>query len=111
MSGNTVARADLVETLSEETGLSRNSCSDLLDGMLAEIGACLDAGEPVKITNFGTLAVRRRPPRVGRNFLTGEPVAVASRLAVFFRASRRLRHYANHPEDLPKPSRRQLELF
>ncbi len=111
MSGKTVSRADLVDAMCEKTGLSRSSCSSLLDGVLAEIAGCLNAGDPVKITNFGTFSVRRRSQRMGRNFQTGEPVAVDSRRAVVFRASRKLRHYSNHPEDLPRRPKRQLELF
>ena len=111
MPEKTIARANLVDTLSEEIGLSRRVCSALLDDVLAEVAACLNAGDPVKIANFGTLTVRRRSQRVGRNFQTGEPVAVEARRVVVLRPARKLRHYSNHPEDIPKRPKRQLELF
>lgn len=111
MSGKIVGRADLVEVLSEETGFSRSMCSSLLDGVLVEIAACLNTGDQAKIANFGTLTVRRRSQRVGRNFQTGEPVAVEARRVVVLRPARKLRHYSNHPEDIPKRPKRQLELF
>jgi integration host factor subunit alpha len=107
----TVTRADLVEALSREVELRASVCADLLEDVLDLIAERLAAGEPVGIVNFGSFSVRHKGARMGRNPKTGEPAPIAPRRVVVFHAARKFRHYANHPEDLPRRARRQLELF
>ena len=111
MSTATVTRADLVEAVSRALGLRRRDCASLLEDTLEVIANRPAAGEGVTIMNFGAFSVRRTGPRLGRNPRTGEMVPIAARRIVRFRAARRLRHYANHPEDVPRRPKRQLELF
>ena len=107
----TVTRADLVEALSQEVDLKSSVCADLLEDVLDLIAERLTAGDPVGIVNFGSFTVRHKGARMGRNPKTGAPAPIAPRRVVVFRPARKFRHYANHPEDLPRRARRQLELF
>ena len=107
----TVTRADLVEALSREVDLKASVCAGLLEDVLALVAERLTVGEPVGIVNFGSFTVRRKGARMGRNPKTGEAVPIAPRRVVVFRPARKFRHYTNHPEDLPRRARRQLELF
>lgn len=111
LSSTTVTRAELIETLCQEVGLRRNVCASLLEDALELIANRLTAGETVRIINFGTFSVRQKGERMGRNPKTGEEAPIASRRVIVFRPAQKLRHYANHPEDLPRRPRRQLELF
>jgi len=111
MPGKNVARTDLVDTLSEDLFLPRAACSDVLECLLDEMAACLSNGGEVKIVNFGTFSARLKAARVGRNFHTDQAMVIEPRRDVVFRASRKLRHYSNHPEDIPRRPKRQLELF
>ena len=111
LSKTAVTRADLIEAMCLDVGLGRKACSSLLEELLELIADRLSADDTVKITNFGTFTVRRKSERMGRNPKSGEEVPIASRRVVSFRPARKLRHYANHPEDLPHRPRRQLELF
>ncbi len=111
MSTTTVTRADLVEAVSRALGLRRRDCASLLEDTLEVIADRLVAGEGVTITNFGTFSIRRAGARLGRNPRTREAVPIAARRVVRFRPARILRHYANHPEDVPHRPRRQLDLF
>lgn len=111
MSDKTVTRADLVETLFEEVGLSRSECARLLDDVLNQIADCLAGGENVKYYNFGGFSVRRKGLRMGRNPRTGEEIPIPPRNVVVFRPSRNLRKWVNHPHQMPRWPRRQLDLF
>ena len=111
MSGKTITRADLVEVLREEVDLSRKECAALLESVLDEIAICLIEDDPVKISNFGSFIVRQKGERMGRNPITGEPYPIAPRKVIVFRPSQKLKKWINHPEDRPRRSRRQMELF
>jgi integration host factor subunit alpha len=50
----TLTRADLTESVYRNIGLSRNESSDLVEAVLEEICSCLEAGEEVKLSSFGT---------------------------------------------------------
>lgn len=95
MSENTVTRADLSEAVYEEVGLSRNESADLVESVLDEISDALVRGEPVKISSFGSFAVRQKGQRVGRNPKTGEEVPILPRKVLVFRASHVLKDHIN----------------
>ena len=63
--GNTVTRAQLTEAIYQEVGLSRNESSDLVESILGEVSNALARGEMVKISSFGSFAVRQKGRRIG----------------------------------------------
>ena len=87
MAGNTVTRSDLSEAVYREIGLSRNESSEMVETILERISASLVAGENVKISSFGTFAVREKGARMGRNPKTGEEVPIEPRRVLVFRPS------------------------
>ncbi len=111
MSSKTITRADLVEILREEVGLTRKECAALLNGVLDEIAHCLTEDDAVKISAFGSFIVRQKSERMGRNPKTGEPYPITPRKVIVFRPSQKLKHWINHPEDKPRRPKRQLELL
>ena len=111
MATNTVTRTDLVEVICEEVGLPRNECADLLEDVLKMIAYHLVEGEPVKVSNFGSFSVRHKGERRGRNPRTGEEYPISPRKVIVFRPSMKFKHWVNHPEDLPRRPRRQMDLF
>jgi integration host factor subunit alpha len=95
MSNDTVTRADLSEAVYQEVGLSRNESATLVESVLDEISDALVRGEPVKISSFGSFAVRQKGQRVGRNPKTGEEVPILPRKVLVFRASHVLKNRIN----------------
>lgn len=95
MAGQTVTRAQLAEAVYQEVGLSRTECSDLVEAVLGEVASALERGETVKISSFGTFAVRQKGQRVGRNPKTGQEVPIAPRKVLVFRASHVLKGNIN----------------
>ena len=91
MAGETLTRADLAEVVYEEVGLSRNESSELVESILSMISDSLVAGESVKISSFGTFAVRQKSERIGRNPKTGDEVPISPRRVLTFKASQILK--------------------
>ena len=95
MPGQTVTRADLSEAVYQEVGLSRNESADLVESVLNEVSEALVRGEMVKISSFGSFAVRQKGRRIGRNPKTGEEVPILPRRVLVFRASHVLKNRIN----------------
>lgn len=95
MAGNTITRAHLSESVYQEVGLSRNESADLVESVLKELADTLTRGEPVKISSFGSFAVRQKGERLGRNPKTGEEVPIKPRRVLVFRASNVLKNRIN----------------
>ena len=83
----TLTRQHLAESVYAQVGLSRNESADLVDRVLEEVAARLVRGETVKLSSFGTFAVRAKGGRMGRNPKTGEEVPINPRRVLVFRAS------------------------
>jgi integration host factor subunit alpha len=60
MADRTLTRADLCEAVYKETGLSRIESASLVETVLKEITDCLERGETVKLSSFGTFVVRKK---------------------------------------------------
>src|ERR1700736_5519772 len=95
MAGQTVTRAQLSEAVYQEVGLSRNEAAELVETVLNEIADALARGEMVKISSFGSFAVRKKGKRIGRNPKTGEEVPINPRRVLVFRASHVLKDHIN----------------
>jgi integration host factor subunit alpha len=93
---NTVTRAQLAEAVYANVGLSRNESAALLETVLERMSAALEAGEPVKISAFGTFLVRQKGQRVGRNPKTGIEVPILPRKVLSFRPSQVLKARINN---------------
>ena len=105
MAGETVTRARLSDAVYQEVGLSRNESAELVGSVIAEISGALARGEMVKISSFGSFAVRQKGKRVGRNPKTGEEVPINPRRVLVFRASHALKHQINNGLTEPATSR------
>jgi len=91
----TVTRAQLSEEVYRKVGLSRVESAELVESVIAEISGALERGEMVKISSFGSFAVRQKGKRVGRNPKTGQEVPISPRRVLVFRASHALKDQIN----------------
>ena len=87
----TVTRADLAQAVAEEAGLTLRDARKMVDTVIEEMAARLEAGEEVKITGFGSFNLRDKGERLGRNPRTLEAAPIAPRRVVTFRASQLLK--------------------
>ena len=88
----TLTRADLYEAVYQKVGLSRSESSQLVETVLGEICDAAVRGESIKLSSFGTFAVRTKNERVGRNPKTGEEVPITPRRVMVFKPSNILKN-------------------
>lgn len=60
----------------------------ILDAMIAT----LVRGRRIEIRGFGSFGINHRPPRIGRNPMTGEKVPVPEKFVPHFKAGKELRY-------------------
>lgn len=90
-----MTRAHLVERVHENTGYSMKECARIVELALEIIKESLERGENVKISGFGSFAVRNKEARRGRNPQTGEELEITPRKVVSFKASTVLKKKMN----------------
>lgn len=96
MSEQTLTRADLAEAVYEKVGLSRSECGKLVEQILDEMSDSLVKGGSLKLSSFGSFAVRQKNERIGRNPKTGVEVPITPRKVVVFKASHVLKDKINN---------------
>ncbi len=96
MGARTLTRADLCEAVYREVGLSRAESAEIVEKILHQISDSLVDGNNVKLSSFGTITVRSKGGRVGRNPKTGEEVLITPRRVLVFRPSHVLRQRVNN---------------
>ena len=87
MTGKTLTRADLSESVHRKVGLSRTESGSLVESVLEEICLAAVRGEQIKLSSFGTFSIRSKNERIGRNPKTGEEVPITPRRVMVFRPS------------------------
>lgn len=95
MKKKNVTRKELATSINEQLGISQRNSSELVDNIFAVMKDTLISGESIKLVQFGTLTVRDKAPRRGRNPRTGEAMTITKRKMVSFRPSKRLRELLN----------------
>ena len=88
-------KVELVEAVAEDTGLTKADATKAIDATFNAIANALANGDKVPIVGFGTFDVSERASREGRNPRTGEPVTIAARKAVTFKAGSALKDAVN----------------
>ena len=91
----TITRADVAETIYEEIGLSRKDSGAILDMILDEMTQELVKGNDVKLSSFGTFALRNKKARAGRNPKTGVDAVISPRRVISFKPSQTMRKIIN----------------
>ncbi len=83
----TWTRNDIIESISENVGLSLTDSSYLIEEIFEFILSELEKGENIKISSFGTFSIRHKKQRIGRNPKTGVEVPIIARKVVTFSSS------------------------
>jgi DNA-binding protein HU-beta len=77
-------KTELIDAISSDTGLSRRQAESALDAFVFQVTAGVWAGNPVRITGFGTFKLRERAARRGRNPQTGAAVKIKASRGIGF---------------------------
>jgi DNA-binding protein HU-beta len=73
-----MTKADFVDRVADNAGLSKKQAGDALDAVLRSIEDALRSGDEVTFTGFGKFHVAERGAREGRNPRTGETMTIAA---------------------------------
>jgi len=90
-----LTKAQLVESIQNQTGLPKNRSSEIVENLLEIIKDTLISGEDVLISNFGKFCVNHKDERRGRNPATGDEMMLAPRKVVTFKCSGKLKDKIN----------------
>lgn len=92
----TVTKSDLIEILAaEQLHLASRDVEFCVNTILDHMGQSLAKGNRIEIRGFGSIGLRYREPRRGRNPKTGERVSVPGKYAPHFKPGRLLRERVN----------------
>jgi integration host factor beta subunit len=90
-----MTKAELIDTVTEKTGLKKRDVDDVIDTLLECVKAALQRGDKVQLIPFGSFEVRERQKREGRNPKTGERLQIPARRVPAFHAGKDLRDAVN----------------
>lgn len=69
-------KAELIEKVAGETGLTKAQTEKMLDCTLDQIRKSVKKGDEVKLVGFGTFLKAKRKARTGRNPQTGKTIKI-----------------------------------
>lgn len=91
-----MVKSELIEELSKKLpDLHKNDVELAVNCMINQISEALANGERIEIRGFGSLNIRIRPPRVGRNPKSGESVHLIAKTVTHFKPGKELRDRVN----------------
>ena len=88
-------KSDIVNLVSDATGLTKVETETVLDGLLHSIISSLERGEKVEIRGFGSFVVKKRNAREARNPATNAVVNLEDRYVPSFKVSKILKKKVN----------------
>ena len=87
----TVSKADLVDLVADDTGITKKDVKTVVDKMLTHITQHLDRDQAVQLTGFGTFEVRKRKARAGVKPGTTERIKIPASKYPAFRPGKALK--------------------
>ena len=90
-------KSDLIKNISSRVNLLKKR--DIKKGVtqiLSYITENLSKGKRIEIRGFGSLSLRPRKSRIGRNPRTGSSIAIERKFHPYFRASKELKRRINN---------------
>ncbi len=90
-----MSKTELVEFVAEEANVSKAEAGRVVDAVIKGIETGLKKDKKVAIVGFGTFSSKRRAAREGINPLTKEPMKIAAKNVVSFKAGSKLKDSVN----------------
>lgn len=88
-------KTELEMSIIERSRINRDIVSEVVGHFIDLLVENLANGNPVRITGFGTLDVKDRKERQGKNPKTGEPITIAASRKVVIRPGKNLSRAVN----------------
>lgn len=87
---SSVTKQDLIKKVVTKTGKTNRDVTDLVGATLDSIRETLEAGDEVRLINFGVFSVKESAARSGVNPKTREKMEVPAKMRVKFAAGKEL---------------------
>ncbi len=84
-------KAELIEALREETGLTRSKAKEVVELFFDEMSDALASGDRVELRGLCSFYVKEYKAYTGRNPKTGEPIQVRPKKLPFFKCGKELK--------------------
>jgi DNA-binding protein HU-beta len=81
-------KADLINKISDKTGIPKVDVLVTLETMFREIKASLAAGENLYIRGFGSFIIKKRAAKIGRNIKKNIAVAIPEHFIPAFKPAK-----------------------
>ena len=94
-----LTKKDLVNLIYMQIGFSKQVSENLIDDFFQTIVENLSKEKSLKLSNFGTFAVRQKQSRVGRNPKTKKETIISKRNVVLFKPSKVFKDFVNLKND------------
>ena len=91
-------KSEMVDAVSEKTGLSKVHAGDAVDAVFDVIQDALEGGDSVSLVGFGTFLVADRAARTGRNPRTGEEIEIPAAKLPKFKPGKGLKEAVGKPK-------------
>ena len=88
-------KQDLISTVAESSGLSKNDATKAVEGVFDAITGALKKGDEVRLVGFGTFSVSQRKASTGRNPRTGETMTIKASAQPKIKAGKGLKDSVN----------------
>ena len=91
-----MTKSELIEIIAQkQKHLSYKDIEFAVKTMIEQMAQSLATGERIEIRGFGSFSLHFRPPRMGRNPKTGDPVPLAGKYVPHFKPGKELRERVN----------------
>ena len=91
-----MTKSELIEVIaSKQDHLAYKDVELAVKTLLEHMSEALSSGQRIEIRGFGSFSLHHRPPRIGRNPKTGEPVALPAKHVPHFKPGKQLRQRVN----------------
>lgn len=91
-----MTKSELIDSLvRKQSQLGYRDVELAVKSMLEHMGQTLATGERIEIRGFGSFSLHYRPPRVGRNPKSGDPVSLPAKYVPHFKPGKELRERVN----------------
>ena len=97
-----MTKSELIESLAKrQTQLAYKDVELAVKTILEHMANALSNGERIEIRGFGSFSLHYRPPRVGRNPKSGDPVSLPAKYVPHFKPGKQLRDRIDQTRDIP----------
>ena len=88
-------KTELIEVVAQKADLKKKDAEAAVNAVFTAFEDALAAGEKVQLIGFGTLEVKTKAARTGRNPATGEAIQIPESKTVKFSAGKALKEKVN----------------